>query len=133
MFEQELMTRWNIKDSMPYPAFKITEADEEAEGDVNPNDIRIAQVLTGALLCVSTRTRPDLAFGVSAMSWLVMKKPAKAIEIGYVLVKYIHGNPGGVHYRTIPGGDWGHRGQLKSEETPEDVGDIPRYSLRCHC
>ena len=70
MFEQELMTRWNIKDSMPYPAFKITEADEEAEGDVNPNDIRIAQVLTGALLCVSTRTRPDLAFGVSAMSRL---------------------------------------------------------------
>jgi len=115
MFEQELMARWNITESLPYPAFKVAESDEEPAGEVNPNDVRTAQMLTGALLWISSRTRPDLAFGVSTMSRLVTKNPAKAIEIGYILLKYVHGNPGGMHYsQTIPGGDWGHRNQLKA-------------------
>ena len=120
MYEQELMTRWGITESLAFPAFKVTESDEEVENDINPNDVRTAQMLTGALLWVSTRTRPDLAFGVSAMSRLVTRNPAKAIEIGYVLLRYVKGNPGGTHYpRTVPGGDWGRRNQLKAKRHPK--------------
>ena len=115
IFEQELMTGWNISDSLPFPAFKVTEADGEG-AEINPNDVRTAQMLTGTLLWASTRTRPDLAYGVAVTSRLVMKKPVKAIEIGYVLLKYIKGNPSGMHFaRTIPGGEWGHRNQLKAK------------------
>ena len=99
MFEKELMTRWGISESMSFPAFKVTETDEEG-GEINPNDVRTAQMITGALLWVSTRTRPDLAYGVAVMSRLVMKNPVKAIEIGHILLKYIKGNPGALcsHY-----------------------------------
>ena len=84
-------------------------------GEIDPNDVRTAQMMTGALLWLSTRTRPDLIFGVSAMSRLTTKNPKKAVEIGYVLLKYLYGNPGGMHYpQTIPGGDWGRRDQLKA-------------------
>ena len=115
MYEQELMTRWDIKESLQYPAFKVTEDDEHFVGEIDPNDVRTAQMMTGALLWLSTRTRPDLVFGVSAMSRLTTKNPKKAVEIGYVLLKYLYGNPGGMHYpQTIPGGDWGRRGQLKA-------------------
>ena len=115
MYEQELMTRWDIKESLQYPAFKVTEEDEQFVGEIDPNDVRTAQMMTGALLWLSTRTRPDLAFGVSAMSRLTTKNPKKAVEIGYILLKYLYGNPGGMHYpQTIPGGDWGRRDQLKA-------------------
>ena len=115
MYEQELMTRWDIKESLQYPAFKVTEEDEHFVGEIDPNDVRTAQMMTGALLWLSTRTRPDLVFGVSAMSRLTTKNPKKAVEIGYVLLKYLSGNPGGMHYpQTIPGGDWGRRDQLKA-------------------
>jgi len=116
MYEQELMTRWDIKESLQYPAFKVTEDDEQFVGEIDPNDVRTAQMMTGALLWLSTRTRPDLVFGVSAMSRLTTKNPKKAVEIGYVLLKYLYGNPGGMHYpQTIPGGDWGRRDQLKAK------------------
>ena len=101
MYEQELMTRWNIKESMSFPAFKISEADEQPAEHIEQNDIRTAQMLTGALLWISTRTRPDIVFGVSAMSRLTMKNPVKAVEIGYVLLKYLRGNPGGMHFSKI--------------------------------
>ena len=115
MYEQELMTRWDIKESLQYPAFKVTEEDEHFVGEIDPNDVRTAQMMTGALLWLSTRTRPDLVFGVSAMSRLTTKNPKKAVEIGYVLLKYLYGNPGGMHYpQAIPGGDWGRRDQLKA-------------------
>ena len=115
MYEQELLTRWGISESLQFPAFKVTEEDEHFVGEIDPNDVRTAQMITGALLWLSTRTRPDLVFGVSTMSRLTTKNPKKAVEIGYVLLKYLHGNPGGMHYpQTIPGGDWGRRDQLKA-------------------
>ena len=115
MYEQELLERWGINESLQYPAFKVTEDDEHFTGEIDPNDVRTAQMITGALLWLSTRTRPDLVFGVSAMSRLTTKNPKKAVEIGYVLLKYLHGNPGGMHYpQTIPGGEWGRRDQLKA-------------------
>ena len=122
-FKQEFLTRWNSKQSTPYPIFKVNEADEEVAEEVNPNDTRTAQMLTGALLWVSIRTRPDLVFGLSAMSRLVTRNPVKAIEIGYALLKYLHGNPGMHFPKTIPGGEWGHR-PTHVETTHEDAGGV---------
>ena len=114
MFEQELLSRWAVSESLAYPAFKINEEDELVTSEINQADIKSAQALTGALLWLSTRTRPDLVHGVSVMSRLVTKNPKKSLEIGHTLLKYLHGNPGGIHFPNgVANGEWGARGQLK--------------------
>ena len=113
MYEQELMTRWGVTEKTSYPIFKVTEADD-GEHVFSREDLRTAQALTGALLWLSTRTRPDLVHGVSVMSRMVSKNPCKAVEIGYALLKYVNGNPSDMHYpREVPHGAWGARNHLK--------------------
>ena len=86
--------------------------------EVDKKQIREAQALAGSLLWLSTRSRPDLAFGVAAISRLVTRNPRKAIEIAHVLLTYVKGNPGDLHYTGALHNMWGVRGQLK----------IPRHS-----
>ena len=114
MYEKEILAKWGIKEKASFPAFKITE-DDEAIHDFQPQELREAQAVTGALLWLSTRSRPDLVYGLSAMSRLVSRNPAKTMSIGRALLAYIHGNPGGLHYpQGIPHGPWGARQQLKA-------------------
>ena len=114
MFEQELLSRWAVSESLAYPAFKINEEDELVTSEISQADIKSAQALTGAFLWLSTRTRPDLVHDVSVMSRLVTKNPKKSLEIGHTLLKYLHGNPGGIHFPNgVANGEWGARGQLK--------------------
>ena len=71
-------------------------------------------------LKVSTATTTE-----SAMSRLTMRNPVKAVEIGHVLLKYLHGNPGGAD------SSWRRLGSPRSTEgakTPEDVGSILRHN-----
>ena len=104
MFEQELMTRWNI--------------------NYNP--------------CHTLPSRSQsLMKKLSAMSRLTMKNPVKAVEIGYVLLKYLHDpswqSRGNAFF---PGGSWQRLGSSRSTEgatTPEDVGSILRRILRRQC
>ena len=112
-YEQELLARWNVNASTTFPNFKINEADGEQQPDIDRNQVREAQALAGSLLWLSTRSRPDLAFGVAAISKLVTRNPAKAIEIGYGLLAYVKGNPGGLHYSKNIQNKWGARDQLK--------------------
>ena len=62
------------------------------------------------------------------MSRLVSKHPKKSVEIGMTLLKYINGNPGGIHVPTdVANGRWGARGQLKvqrHEKSLEVYADI---------
>lgn len=78
----------------------------EEQGEVGKKRIREAQGLAGSLLWLSTRSRPDLAFGVAAVSRLVTKNPKKAIQIAHVLLSYIKGNPGDLHYTGHVGCPW---------------------------
>ena len=113
MYEKEILAKWDIKEKTPYPVFKISEEDEQPH-DFTAAELRDAQAITGALLWLSTRSRPDLVYGLSAMSRLVSKNPAKSMSIGRALLAYINGNPGGLHYpREVPHGHWGARQHLK--------------------
>ena len=113
-YQQELMARWNVNEKVAYPAYKVSEEEEQAQQHIEQKDIKEAQALTGALLWLSTRTRPDLCQGVAAMSRLVTRNPLKAVQIGHILLKYVNGNPGGMHF---PSGvnSWGKRDQLKTK------------------
>ena len=125
-YQQELMTRWNISEKVAYPAYKISEDEELPQQHIEQKDIKEAQALTGALLWLSTRTRPDLCQGVAAMSRLVTRNPLKAIQIGHILLKYVNGNPGGMHFPSEVN-PWGKRDQLKikrHEKSLEIYADI---------
>ena len=73
--------RWNVSEKVAYPAYKISEEEEQAQPHIEQKDIKEAQALTGALLWLSPRTRPDLCQGVAAVSCWVMRNPLKAVQI----------------------------------------------------
>ena len=47
------------------------------------------------------------------MSRLVTKNPKKSLEIGHILLKYLRGNPGEMHFPSTLPNQWGAWGQLK--------------------
>ena len=114
MYEQEMIQRWNIVDQVAFPQFKVSENDDTPDGPVDPESIKTAQSMAGALLWLTTRTRPDLAMGVSVVCRLATRNPVKSIEVATILMKYVKAMPGGLHYPCgIPESEWGSRGQLK--------------------
>jgi len=115
-YEQEMIQRFNIDQSLQYPSYKIAEGDEDPEGPITPSDIKMAQSMAGALLWLTTRTRPDIAVAVASACRLATKCPIKSIEISTVVMQYVRGHPGGLHYpRGVPEETWGMRNQLKVE------------------
>ena len=68
MFEQELLSRWNVTETLVYPAFKVIEEEDVMNPAEINDEVKSAQALTGALLWLSTRTRPDLVHGVGDVS-----------------------------------------------------------------
>ena len=62
-YQQELMARWGVNEKVAYPAYKVSEEEEQTQQHIEQKDIKEAQALTGALLWLSTRTRPDLCQG----------------------------------------------------------------------
>ena len=101
-----MLQRWNITTPLEFPHFKLVEYDDEPFEPVNPEDIKVAQSMAGALLWLTTRTRPDLSLGVAAVSRLATRSPKKSIDIATVLMQYIKGSPGiGLHYtKNVPEG-----------------------------
>ncbi|CAE7390987.1 unnamed protein product [Symbiodinium natans] len=61
------------------------------DNDIPPNDfdVHLAQQLTGELLWVSQRSRPELSFVTSLMSALTTKAPSRVITIGMKALGYL--------------------------------------------
>ena len=64
MYEKEMVNKWGIDRAVDVPHFKPGEDDENPLEDLDPKDIKTAQAMAGALLWLTTRTRPDIAMGV---------------------------------------------------------------------
>eukprot|EP00435_Cladocopium_sp_Y103_P070969 s226_g36.t1 len=115
-YEREMLDRWQVQHGVAVPHFKLSESDFDAVDAIDPKTLKEAQALAGALLWLATKTRPDLAFGVSAMSRLMARNPLKALEVGQVLLSYVKADPGDLHYaKTFPNDGWGERRQLKHQ------------------
>eukprot|EP00438_Fugacium_kawagutii_P019078 Skav200865 [mRNA] locus=scaffold3214:128100:133379:+ [translate_table: standard] len=127
-YQNEMLLKWGIQEESKFPDFRISEEDHVKSEVVDPEMIRRAQAISGCLLWLSTRTRPDLAFGVASMSRLTTYNPTKAVEIGMALLRYVKGNRGGMRYPAgIPNPEWGARGHLKDKRdhrTLEIFADI---------
>eukprot|EP00435_Cladocopium_sp_Y103_P036696 s2415_g9.t1 len=115
-YEQEMLDRWQVQHGVVFPHFKLNESDFEAVDAIDPKILKEAQALAGGLLWLATKTRPDLAYGVSAMSRLMARNPLKALEVCRVLLNYIKANTGDLHYaKDFPNNGWGERRQLKHQ------------------
>eukprot|EP00435_Cladocopium_sp_Y103_P053777 s587_g17.t1 len=121
-YEREMLERWQVSHGVEFPHIKLNETDFEQVEDINPKVLREAQALAGGLLWLATKTRPDLAYGVSAMSRLMTRNPQKALEVGNVLLNYIKANPGDLHYfKHFTNDGWGERSQLKAQRSQHSI------------
>ena len=55
----------------------------------DPERVREAQQITGEVLWVSQRTRPDLAFATSVMAALCSRAPSQAVAIGNKVLRFL--------------------------------------------
>ena len=78
MYEKEMVQKWGIERGIDAPHFKPSEDDENPGEPVEATDIKIAQGMAGALLWLTTRTRPDLAMSVSTVCRLATKHPKRS-------------------------------------------------------
>ena len=97
---EEILKKHNILKSESVPCHKIT--DEPDEQEPSREDIRTAQVLTGELGWVTSRTRPDIAFAVSIMARMIHKRPKWVRETGLQVMRYLFGTTSwGLNYTKI--------------------------------
>ena len=61
------------------------------ENDPTIFDVRQAQKLSGALIWLATRTRPDIVYAQSRISSLATRAPRRALECGKRVLRYIAG------------------------------------------
>eukprot|EP00435_Cladocopium_sp_Y103_P021236 s2552_g5.t1 len=121
-YEKEVLDRWRVGRGAEYPHFKLSETDFEQVENIDPKVLKEAQALAGSLLWLATKTRPDLAYGVSTMSRLISRNPQKALEVGEILLGYIKANPGDLHYfKHFPNDGWGERSQLKAQRNQHSL------------
>ena len=91
--------------------------DVEDEGSMSLPKIREAQKITGELLWLSGKTRPDLTWSVMKMAQNAVKKPQWTVELGMSVMAYLrHSLNFGLHY---------------TKDVPEDSNpDLKRSQLR---
>ena len=112
-YEQELLERWPQEKSSPQVQLRVPAPDAEDESDATAEEIKEAQALTGALLWLSTRCRPELVFPVHVMAKHAVKKPKLTIANGHSIIRYLQAKSGGLVYAKASwNGDWGPRQQL---------------------
>ena len=84
---QELLSRYSVEEEAGTPITKWVEP--ECKEDVIVDQVREAQGITGALLWLSTRTRPDLAYVVARCGQQATKSPRLSITLGRQALAYL--------------------------------------------
>ena len=103
-FAEDLVTKWNIQEGTEVLTYKLP---DENSKDGTAEEIREAQAITGALLWLASKMRPDIAAAVAAMlRWT--KKGVEVVNLGKDVLKYVKGTTGrGLHYGPV--GGWASR------------------------
>ena len=101
-YTRELLEKWGMKDCKGNRAINLEKEEflefddyltEDAEGtektEPDLKDVRMAQRMAGGLLWLSSRTRPDISFGVSRTAALATKNPILSLIIGKKILRYL--------------------------------------------
>ena len=90
-YTRELLSRYPDKGGAEVPALRVPEADQLARQD--PQMVRQAQQIAGELLWLSGLTRPDLQYGVGAISRMIATNAEEAFAMGEQVIKYLRRFP----------------------------------------
>ena len=102
----------------------------EIPSAVNVEDVRAAQAITGALLWIATRSRPDISFSVSKMGQMATKAPKITSEIGRQVLAYLNSTATlGIEFLFKAGAFFSEHGNLS---LPRTDGTIEIYSDASH-
>ncbi len=123
-YTRDLVARYGISQLEAVSLPKIEESEEKEEFSMA--DLRKAQSIVGELLWLSTKSRPDIAYGVGAIGRMVHQRPNYAYEMGVHILKYLFGTlEHGLIYRKCPQGDLGGTDQL---QLPRSTSRIELYA-----
>ena len=86
-YVRELLGRYCIEESASTPITRWLEPELSSPPSVE--EVREAQAITGALLWLSTRTRPDLSYVVSRCGQQATKCPSLAVSLGRQALAYL--------------------------------------------
>ena len=120
---QDLMEKHAINREELVPCPKVTHAEPE---DVQPHVLHQAQMLTGELQWLQSRTRPDLAYTCGVMSRLQHRRPSFVVEIGFHALRYLKRTwDFALCYRPCKPLDWGAENQL---QCPRSMNQLEVYA-----
>ena len=112
----ELLAKYSVDDVAPVPMVKWQEPEEQEEFGLA--DVRAAQALTGALLWMSTRSRPDLSYTIARMAQYSTKSPKFVVAMGHQVLRYLKGTASmGLEYTNSVKDMWAPHGQLARPRT----------------
>ena len=122
---QDLLKRHEVKGYKHHPIPKV----DIPEDDPNPKiaDVRRAQGITGELLWVSVRSRPDVAHAVSVMGRKVTRCPEWVCEMGSHVLEYLNSTKDHCLVYRKSSGDHGSHGNLpvpRHERLIEGFADV---------
>ena len=83
----ELLNRYQIQNGASVPLVKWSEP--EAPEEVTVEQVRAAQAITGALLWLSTKTRPDISYVVARCGQQATKNPDLVVSMGKQVLGYL--------------------------------------------
>ena len=87
---RDLLARYEVQGTEVAPAPKIVEGEDEV---MDLQALRQAQTVTGELMWLTGRTRPDLSYSVGLMSRALHRRPKYVGEIGRHVLRYLNGSP----------------------------------------
>eukprot|EP00435_Cladocopium_sp_Y103_P069412 s890_g33.t1 len=115
---RDLLHRYGTKGSSSMGTVAVPEEEET----VSPQDVKTAQIATGELLWIATRSRPEISFPVALMCQYAVRRPRGVIRIGEEVRKYLNGTKGeGLLYQPLKAGDHGKTGLHQRERKCEAV------------
>ena len=92
LFIKDTIKLWNMENSRPaVTPGEVTTVPLPEEENPLPHDVLQAQKIAGALIWLSTRTRPDIVYAQSRISSMATKAPKKALEEGLRVLRYLRG------------------------------------------
>ena len=120
---QDLLEKHSVDREESAPCPKITHAEPE---EVQPQVLHQAQMLTGELQWLQSRTRPDLAYTCGVMSRLQHRRPAYVVEMGFHALRYLKRTWDlALCYRPCKPLDWGAENQL---QCPRSMDQLEVYA-----
>ncbi len=115
----DILQKYQVSSCESDPCPKIQHDENE---QYSAETLRAAQQITGEILWIQTRTRPDLSYVVGAMSRWLHKRPGYVVQLGQHVLKYLAGTTHyGLCYGVCDPMDWNPEDGLQTAPSMDQV------------